>query len=138
MTELAIGVRRRRLVNRVLRSTTDPFLEWLFHWLDLNDRSGQPNHSKILSTFAFFLGCAGVVASSWYLLMHETTSVATFGFILAYSALVFSLPFGLAGFKVWASTKGGGTVEAEAQVATAEIAAIAARRQQGGDYEVTE
>jgi hypothetical protein len=50
------------------------------------------------------------------------------------------MPFGLSGFKVWASTKGGGTTETLGQTAAAAVqtsAEITARRTQGGDYEVT-
>jgi hypothetical protein len=129
----------RRWQNRLLRWIVDPWMDWLYWRLDLNNRLGHPDHGKVLSTFAFFLGCAGIVASSWYLLEHELTSVAAFGFILAYSALVFSMPFGLSGFKVWATTKGGGTVDAASAIATTTINAdVAARRQQGGDHEVTQ
>ena len=68
--------------------------------------------------------------------------VAELGFLLAYASLVFALPFGLAGFKVWAQTKGGGTTAAFAHAAEAAVKAqaeIRARRQQSdGTFEVTE
>jgi len=68
--------------------------------------------------------------------------VAELGFLLAYASLVFALPFGLAGFKVWAKTKGGGTTAAfarAAEAATKAQAEIMARRQRSdGTFEVTE
>jgi hypothetical protein len=68
--------------------------------------------------------------------------VPMLGFLLAYASLVFALPFGLAGFKAWAKTRGGGTTAAFARAAEAASRAraeILARRQQGdGTFEVTE
>lgn len=118
------SARGRRLPNRFLRWAIDPWMDWLAYWLDLKGRNGRPDHGKVLSTFAFFLGCTGIVASSSYLLIEKPSSPESMlAFILAYSALVFSLPFGLAGFKVWATTKGGGTVDAAAATFEEQIAA---------------
>lgn len=81
-------------------------------------------------------------ADSARLAPEHNGHVAELGFLLAYASLVFALPFGLAGFKVWAKTKGGGTTAAFAHAAEAAVKAqaeIMARRQQSdGTFEVTE
>jgi hypothetical protein len=164
-TSEAEAIQRRRLLNRVLRKTVDPLISWAFHWLDLNDRDGRPNHSKILSTVAFGFGLVGLAMFGKEVVetcgaVQRLANLAAKGIVpisvdtlnplvkscalmtaalLAYAALVFGMPFGLSGFKVWASTKGGGTVDALGKTAaTVANAEVAARRQIGGDVEPTE
>lgn len=133
------GAEARTLWSQLCRYWLPP----IYYFLDLNDRTGRPNHGKVLSTVAFFLGCVGIVAAGTGVLREDSIKghASELAWILAYSALVFSLPFGLSGFKVWASTKGGGTTEALARIGVADLqtsAEVAARRAQGGgDFEVT-
>ena len=156
----------RRWPNRLLRWAVDPWMDYVFWRLDLNT-GGRPNHGKVLSTIAFFFGLVGLgifgtttvrlcsaVERVLFLAMKGAVPIdpaaigqlvracaLTTAALLAYAALVFGMPFGLSGFKVWATTKGGGTTEALGQVGAAAAqtsAEIAARRAQGGDdFEVT-
>jgi hypothetical protein len=157
-------VNRRRWPNRLLRWAVDPWLDWVFFRLDLNT-NGRPSHSKLLSTVAFFFGLIGLgmfgkevveTCGAVQRLVNLAAKglvpidVATLGplvkscalmtaALLAYAALVFGMPFGLSGFKVWASTKGGGTVDALGKTAEGVVnAEVAARRKIGGDVEPTE
>lgn len=94
--------------------------------LDLNDASGQPSHSKVLSTVAFGLVLPAGLALC-FLGLHEPAAL-TAGTVLV--SLACALPFGLAGFKAWAKSSGGGTTTA---LQSAVTAAIAQRRAAAGD-----
>lgn len=158
----------RTRVGRLLRWAVGPWLDALYYWFDLRqkpapgERQGHPDHNKVLSTIAFFFGLVGVgmygtATLDMCVAVHDLLTgkvaipieSAQLGIIvkacalmttslLAYAALVFGMAFGLSGFRVWAKSKGGGTSEAVAQVATEAVnAEVAARRAQGGDFEVT-
>jgi hypothetical protein len=131
-------------VNRLLRNTIDPPLDWVCFRLDLNT-NGRPNHSKVLSTIAFGFGLVGLAMFGKEVVetcgaVQRLVNLAAKGLVpinaetlgplvkscalmtaalLAYAALVFGMPFGLSGFKVWASTKGGGTTESLSRAAEA-------------------
>lgn len=128
------GPNRRGVWSRLLRYWLEP----IYYWLDLRDRFGRPDHGKIFSTVAFLFGLVGLAIFSPVVMEMCRKAVPGCGMVLAaflaMMALVFAMAFGLAGYRVWAKNKGGGTEEA---LTTAINAEIAARRAQGGDYEVT-
>lgn len=133
---------KRTWLGRFLRIAVDPFIDYLYFRLDLDGYDGRPSHSKVLSTVAFGIGCVGIIIFGPVVLQlckdEKPGCYAALGFFLAYAAIVFALPFGLAGYKTWASTKGGGTVETFGAVATETAKTIAARRQQGdGTFEAS-
>jgi hypothetical protein len=127
-------------------------------------RQGHPDHNKVLSTIAFFFGLIGVgmfgtatlsmcvavldllegknaIPITPEALSQLTKSCALMTTaLLGYAALVFGMAFGLSGFRVWAKGKASAaTAEALGKVAAEAVnEQIAARRQQGGDYEVTD
>lgn len=136
------GVNKRTWLGRFLRVAVDPFIDYIYYRLDLNGFNGKPSHSKVLSTVAFGIGCVGIITFGPVILQlckdEKAGCYMALGFFLAYAAFVFALPFGLAGYKTWAATKGGGTVEAFGSVATEAAKHIAARRQQGdGTFEAS-
>ena len=112
---------------------------WLapvFYWLDLLDGQRRPSHSKVTWTAAFAVGLVLLVFMVHVILAdHDTPTPTELTLILSYSALVFSLAGGLDGFKTWAKTRGGGTVDALEQTAAAEIQQR--RASVGGDHEPT-
>jgi len=143
----------------------------------------RARHSKVLATFAFFLGCFGMMLVAWWIFFVDDAPLdpnqiaillqaaaagglvsgevvpllaaaglrpehgAELGFLLAFAFLVFAMPFGLAGYKAAAASRVGaaaatavGVSSAAHSEARAEIgsAAIAKRRTQGGDFEISE
>lgn len=128
---------------------------------------GHPNHGKVLSTVAFFFGlvglavfgqtvdrlCGGVerlliVATKGAGPTLDVAALAqlvracalTTAALLAYAALVFAMAFGIAGFRTWAMTRGGGAADALGRAAAAAMSSeVLARRQasEDGTYEAT-
>lgn len=126
---------KRGAVGQLLRWTLAP----AFYWLNLQGADGKPSHSKVLATAAFVFGLATLGAFGPVVVglcgRDAPGCALVLGFYLAYAALVFALPFGLAGYKAWAYSKGGGTVAAFQDIAAK---AVAARRAQAdGTYEAT-
>lgn len=145
------GTEQRTLVSQATRVLVDPWLDQLYYRLDLRqaptngDPKGHPDHSKVLSTIAFFFGLVGLAyfgtivvrgcgaVERLALLIGKnaiTLDPAVLGVLLkscsimtaallAYAGLVFAMAFGLAGFRTWAKTRGGGTSDTLAQVGVA-------------------
>lgn len=90
----------------------------IFYWLDLLDNDRRPAHGKIMWTIAFAFALAMLV-SAWKVVFLDADNPTSteMAFVLAFGALTFGLAGGLDGFKVWAKTKGGGTVSAFQDVA---------------------
>jgi hypothetical protein len=165
-TEVGVitSANRRRWLNRVLRSTVDPPIDWIYWRLDLLNH-GYPDHNKVLSSVAFFFGLVGLaifgqtvvttcaaVERLVFLVAKGAATVDGAGLgalvkacalmtaaLLGYAALVFGMAFGLSGFRTWAKSRGGGTTEALGRVAAAAAnPEVAARRVAGGnEYEIT-
>lgn len=149
---LAPGGEKRSWFGRLLRA----YLEPIYYWLDLKGADARPSFVKVAGMTSFALG-AVLLVRLWSHYFHEAENrgghpgQGELGFLLAFSFLVFLLPYGLKGLQVWAATRGGGTVdvmreaaikEPERLRAQAELekvrADIADRRAKGGDdYEVT-
>ena len=151
------GGERRSWFGRLLRV----FLEPVYFWLDLRGRDRRPSHTKIFGSVSFALGI-GLLFRLWAHFFSEAEAVlpsgiraphpaGELGFLLAFSFLVFALPYGLRGLNLWAMTRGGGTADVLRKAAEREpdriraqaelersVAAIAERRRQGGgDYEAS-
>lgn len=154
---LASGSERRTWFGRLIRFILEP----VYFWLDLRGPDGRPSHSKIFGTISFGLGI-GLLFRLWTHFFSEAEAVlptggraphpaGELGFLLAFSFLVFVLPYSLRGLNLWAATRAGGATdvlrkaadrEPERIRAQAEFdrtqAAIAERRAQGGgDYEAS-
>lgn len=153
---MAPGSEKRTWFGRLLRT----FLEPIYYWLDLksagHDGVARPSYIKVAGLTSFVLGSVLLVRlwSHYFYeaeVGHDHPGQGELAFLLAFSFLVFLLPYGLKGLQVWAATRGGGTVdvmreaairEPERLRAQAELektrADIAERRQKaGGDYEAT-
>jgi hypothetical protein len=150
---LADGGEKRSGFGRFLRY----FLEPMYYWLDLKGADGRPSFIKVFGLISFALGAA-LLVRLWARYFQEAAAggVAHPGqgelaFLLAFSFMVFLLPYGLKGLQVWALTRSGGTIDVMREVAIREPeklraqaelekvrADIASRRAQGdGDFEAT-
>lgn len=119
--------KRRTWWGRTCRYWLSPTL----YWLDCLDEKRRPSHSKILATIAFLYGLhwtgrtLTTVIVVW-LEQGKAPPAWLFAFVLAFSSLVFALPYGLNGLKAWLVTRGGGTVQAFERAAEADSPAAAA------------
>jgi len=138
-------LQRRSWPGRFLRMVVDPWVNWVFWRLNLDDGHGHPDHNKVMSSIAFFFGLVGLalfgtvvvrscdaverlvfligknaisIGAGELGVLLKSCSVMTAA-LLAYAALVFGMAFGLSGFRTWAKTRGGGTAEALAQIGAA-------------------
>jgi hypothetical protein len=151
---MAPGGEKRTWFGRLLRF----FLEPTYYWLDLKGADGRPSFMKVAGLTSFVLG-AVLLVRLWAHYFHVAESTehtppgqGELAFLLAFSFMVFLLPYGLKGLQVWAATRGGGTVDVmkEAAIrepdrlrAQAELEKVRAdiadrRAKTGGDFEVTE
>lgn len=132
----------RTLVGRLLRRFVDPWVDYMYFRLDLNDERGRPSHAKVMSTAAFLFGLVGLGAFGPLVLhlceVEAPGCVAALGFFLAYAALVFAMAFGLQGYRIWAKSKTAqDTVSSFTDVAKATMDIAARRKAGGGTFEVT-
>lgn len=99
---------QRTWFTRLLRRVVDP----LYYYLALNGGSGRPSQSKLLTLVGF-----GTTVYAAIILTQKVAGVAG-GSALEIAAvcmmwpLIAALPHGLAGFRAWAESRGGGTADA--------------------------
>jgi len=154
---LTTGSEKRTWFGRLLRL----FLEPIYYWLDLksvgHDHIARPSYLKVAGLTSFVLGSI-LLIRLWTHYFYEAEGghgehpgQGELAFLLAFSFMVFLLPYGLKGLQVWAQTRGGGTVdvmreatirEPERLRAQAELEKVRAdiedrRAKGGGDYEIT-
>jgi len=131
---------KRGAVGALLRYVLTP----VYYWLDLNGPDHRPQHNKVKTTLVLILATVFDVVLGLHLLANgesdpnfRTELAAVVGLTVF---LVFA-SYGLAGLKIWAETKGGGTVDAVTHAMDVDAKAqadVAARRAQAdGSFEVT-
>ena len=147
---LAHGAEKRTWFGRFLRVALEP----AYYWLDLRGSDGRPSFTKVTGVTSFAFGI-GLLFRLWahFFGEHESHTGGELAFLLAFSFLVFCLPYGIAGLKTWsASRQLAGAAPALAAAAKADPerlraqavldatrAKIAERRTAGGDdFEVTD
>src|SRR5690349_765509 len=116
---------KRGPVGSILRLVLGP----VFYWLDLYDyRSGKPDHWKVLATVGYLFGLVLIALVTRHAFSVHDGDVPTFelAWIGGYSALVFLVPYGMKGIKLWLDWKGSQVDLTD--LGKSEIAAIAARR----------
>lgn len=85
----------------------------IFYWLDLLGPDRRPSHSKVTWTVAFAVGISLLVYVTHEILAdHDAPTSTELAFLLSYASLMLATAGGLDGFKTWAKTRGGGTVDA--------------------------
>lgn len=160
-SESPTGAERRRWLSSVLRLTFAPLLDFVYHYLDWNDKAGKPDHGKIWSTVGFVFGLAGIAifgpstvrtceAITKVVLLSEDPAMAAvlvkacgtmLASLLALTFLTFSMAFGIVGFKIYANSKAArAQAQALGQIGEAAVqtsAEVATRRAQGVDFEAT-
>lgn len=111
------GTRHRSLLRRVVAY----FLGPIYYWADLLDNERRPSHSKVTWTLAFAVALLLLIKFAHHVFFHHDEPTQTeLAFLLAYAVLTFSLAGGLDGFKCYLKTRGGGTVQAFSDIATAD------------------
>lgn len=137
----APGERQRTAVGLLLRSWIDPWVDYAYYRLDLNDpKTGRPAHNKVKTTLALLVAL-GAAVGLWIhvLLDHEDLNDPHYSLELnvAVAVTIFAVfaSYGLAGLKIWAETRGGGAIDSltQATKSDAEVlqAALAAASAEG-------
>lgn len=148
---MAAGGEKRSAFGRFLRW----FLEPVYYWVDLKGPDRRPSFTKLVGLLSFVYGLV-LLFRLWGHYFHRADNgghpgTGELGFLLAFSFLVFLLPYGIKGLSVWAATRGGGSLDLLKSVADREPERLTAqatleraraeigerRRQGGGDHEVT-
>jgi hypothetical protein len=100
---------RRGIVGGFLRAVVGP----VWYWLDLYDASGthpHPDHWKVIATGGYVFGLALVALMVRHVFVeHSDGNDIPSGellFIGVYSALVFLVPYGMKGIKLWLDWRG--------------------------------
>jgi hypothetical protein len=146
-TESPTGAERRRWLSSVLRLTIAPLLDFVYHYLDWNDKAGKPDHGKIWSTIGFLFGLAGIAvfgpatvrtceAITKVVLLSDDPVMAgvlvkacgvMLASLLALTFLTFAMAFGIVGFKIYANSKAArAQAQTLGQASSFEGAAVAA------------
>ena len=148
---LGPGSEKRTVLGRALRVVLEP----CFYWGDWRGADGRPSFTKVSGMLSFAFGVS-LLLRLWSHWFRESANgfhpgATELGFLLAFSFLVFCLPWGIKGLTVWGQTRAAGLADALAKAAEREPetvkaraelervrAEIAARRKAGDDeYEVT-
>lgn len=101
----------RTWFTRLLRLVLDP----VYYYCGLNGATGKPSQSKLLTLVGF-----GATVYAAIILTQKVAGTAG-GSALEIAAvcmmwpLIAALPHGLAGFRAWAESRGGGTTDVLAQ-----------------------
>lgn len=149
---LATNGEKRSWFGRALRW----FLEPIYWWGDFKGADGRPSYFKLMGTASFIYGLV-LLFRLWSHYFAEIEGAKThpgtgeLAFLLAFSFLVFYLPYGIKGLALYAQSRGAGAADALTKAAEREPetlraqavleqtrATIAERRAAAdGDYEAT-